>query len=378
MEDLIHQLSWKVTAKEPAKWGRRTTEEEQEEMQKEKHTPGKKKKRGRSQHLDKYSKDLAENLERGKRCGKSYIAKEDDCHQEEMELDEGSGGELEVAPKKPRVKKGVPHGRMPKTIQQDGTPGERLQQAGAPEQVETPEDGMGTLAREGYLSDGTDGIYDVEGNSKPHRIYFPAIVDQAASQYLCSGIADLMNLASHVDYFFRNSATGQAGAGHEMLPFVELDELQLGKLAQTNPDIAGWFVHSVLVRNETPTGANFDNMVLLKNGRPTIRHFGGCLLWTEMGKRRPDGMSPEALPELQGLRSSELSWNSAAVFGQLTDEQVLAGIRQYLTQVNEKEILDLVDASKFAPDDRAEIGKGLIMRKRLLESMAGEDHDDEA
>lgn len=372
--DLVHQLSWKVTAKEPTKWGRRTTDEESEDMQKEKHTPGKKKKRGRSQHLDEYSKDLAENLERGKRCGKSFIAKEDDCHQNENDIDEGSGGEQETAPKKPRVKKGVPHGRIPKTMKQADTPGERFQEAGAPEQVETPEDGMAQLAGEGYLADGTDGIYDTESNSKPHRIYFPAIVDQAASQYLCSGIADLMQLASHVDYLFRNSTTDQVGAGHEMLPFVELDELQLGKLAQTNPDIAGWFVHSVLVRNETPTGANFDNMVLLKNGRPTIRHFGGCLLWTEMGSRRPDGMSPEALPELQGLRSSELSWNSAAVFGKLTDEQVLAGIQQYLTQVNEKDILDLVDASEFAPDDRAEIGKGLILRKRLLESMVGEDH----
>jgi hypothetical protein len=372
---LIHQLSWKVTAKEPSKWGRRTTDEEQEEMQKEKHTPGKKKKRGRSQHLDKYSKDLAENLERGKRCGKSFIAKEDDCHQDENELDEGSGGQLETAPKKPRTTKGVPHGRLPKTSKQPGTPEERFQQAGAPEMVETPEDGVGQAVREGYLEDGTDAIYDMESGSKPHRIYFPAIVDQAASQYLCSGIADLMNLASHVDYFYKNDATNQVGAGHEMLPFVELDELQLGKLAQTNPDIAGWFVHSVLVRNETPTGANFDNMVLLKNGRPTIRHFGGCLLWTEMGSRRPDGMSPEALPELQSLRASEVSWNAAAVFGKLTDEQVIAAVQDYLAQVNEEEILDLVDASKFAPDDRAEIGKGLIMRKRMLETMAGEDHE---
>jgi hypothetical protein len=161
-----------------------------------------------------------------------------------------------------------------------------------------------------------------------------------------------------------------------MLPFVELDELQLGKLAQTDPEIAGWFVHSVLVRNETPTGANFDNMVLLKNGRPTIRYFGGCLLWTELGTRRPGGMSPEALPELQSLRSSELSWNSAAVFGQLTDAQVLEGIQQYLSPVNEKDILDLVDASKFSPDDRSEIGKGLIMRKRMLESMVGENHEE--
>jgi hypothetical protein len=86
-------------------------------------------------------------------------------------------------------------------------------------------------------------------------------------------------------------------------------------------------------------------------------------------------MSPEALPELQSLRASEVSWNAAAVFGKLTDEQVIAAVQDYLAQVNEEEILDLVDASKFAPDDRAEIGKGLIMRKRMLETMAGEDHE---
>jgi hypothetical protein len=253
-------------------------------------------------------------------------------------------------------------------------PEERFQQPGAPEQIETPENGVGQKVGNGYLADGTDGIYEVEKSTRPHRVYFPAIVDQAASQYLCSGIADLMKLASHVDYFYKNKPTNQVGAGHEMLPFTELDEMQLGKLAQTNPDIAGWFVHSVLVRNETPTGDQFDNMVLLKNGRPTIRYFGGCLLWTEMGNRRPGGMSPEALPELQELRSSEMNWNAAAVFGKLTDEQVAAAIKQYLEQVREKDILDLVDASKFAPDDRSEIGKGLVMRKRMLESLAGEDH----
>jgi hypothetical protein len=372
--DLIHLLSWKVTAKEPSKWGRRTTDEEKEEMQKEKHTPGKKKKRGRSQHIDKYSEELTENLEKGKRCGDSYIAKEDECHQNEYDVDEGSGGKLENSPKKPRVQKRVPHGRLPKTAKQPGMPEERFQQPGAPEQIETPENGVGQKVGNGYLADGTDGIYEVEKSTRPHRVYFPAIVDQAASQYLCSGIADLMKLASHVDYFYKNKPTNQVGAGHEMLPFTELDEMQLGKLAQTNPDIAGWFVHSVLVRNETPTGDQFDNMVLLKNGRPTIRYFGGCLLWTEMGNRRPGGMSPEALPELQELRSSEMNWNAAAVFGKLTDEQVAAAIKQYLEQVREKDILDLVDASKFAPDDRSEIGKGLVMRKRMLESLAGEDH----
>jgi hypothetical protein len=258
---------------------------------------------------------------------------------------------------------------MPKSINPDGTPGERFQQAGAPAIVDTPENGAGQLIQEGYLADGTDGIYDVNKGKHPHRIYFPRIVDQAAAQYLCSAVADLMKLASHVDYLFKNKPTDQIGAGHEMLPFVELDELQLSKLARKNPDIAGWFVHSVLVRNETPTGANFENMVLLKNGRPTILDFNGSLLWTELGTRRPDGMSPEALPELQSLRSSEMNWNAAAVFGQLTDEQISGGIKKYLAQVKEKDILDLVDASKFAPDDRAEIGKGLIERKRLLETM---------
>ncbi len=182
-------------------------------------------------------------------------------------------------------------------------------------------------------------------------------------------IADLMKLASHVDYLFKNKATDQVGAGHEMIPFVELDELQLSKLARKSPEIAGWLVHSTLVRNENPTGPNFDNMVLLKNGRPTILDFSGTLLWTTMGTRQPDGMSPEALPEIQSLRSSEMNWNAAAVFGQLTDEQVLVAIKKYLAPIKEKDILDLVDASKFSPEDRNEIGKGLIERKRLLESM---------
>jgi hypothetical protein len=373
--DLAQRLSWRVTADEPPKWGRRTTEEEKEEMQKEKHTPGKKKKRGRSQitfepspgrYAGRDRPGTAE--EKGKRCGKSYIAKEDECHQDETELKE-SGQKQPDPPKKPRTKKGVPHGRIPKTAKQPGTPGERYQQEGAPEVVSSPEGGNGLLVSDGYLPDGSDGIYDMTTGNKPHRIYFPRIVDQAAAQFVSSGIADLMKLASHEDYFFRNEPTDQVAAGHPVLPFVELDEWQLSKLASKLPDIGGWLVHSVLVRNDTVMGTQFDNMVLLKNGRPTVLHFGGTLLWTSMGNRRPDGMSPAALPELQNLRSSETNWQAAVVFGPLTDEQVVSSIKKYLVPVKEKDILDLVDSAKFAPDDRAEIGKGLIERKRLLESM---------
>jgi len=64
-----------------------------------------------------------------------------------------------------------------------------------------------------------------------------------------------------------------------------------------------------------------------------------------------------------------LNWDAAAVFGQLTEEQIASAINKYLAPVKEKDILDLVDASKFAPDDRAEIGKGLVERKRLLEAV---------
>ena len=366
--DLAHLLSWRVQADEPKQWGRRTTKEELEEMAKEKHTPGKKKKRGRSQHLKDYSKDLREHLERGKRCGNSYIAKEDECHQDEVDVDEGGGAEEPDPPKKPRVKKGVPHGRLPKTAKLPGTPGERYQQEGAPNIVASPEGGNGQRISDGYLADGSDGLYAMSGTAgKPHRIYFPRIIDQAAAQYVSSAIADLMGLASPNDYFFRNKPSDQVATGHVVMPFVELDEWQLGKLTAKMPDIGGWFIHSVLVRNDTVTGSNFDNMVLLKSGRPAVLHFGGTLLWTDMGVRRSDGMSPQALPELESLRNATTNWQSASVFGSLTEEQISASVQKYLVPVQEKDILDLVDAAKFSPDDRAEIGKGLISRKRLLE-----------
>ena len=368
--DLAHLLSWRVQADEPKQWGRRTTKEEQEELAKEKHTPGKKKKRGRSQHLKEYSTDLSEHLERGKRCGNSYIAKEDECHQDESDFEEGPSAEEPAPPHKPRVKKGVPHGRIPKTATQPGTPGERLQQEGAPNIVASPEGGNGKLISDGYLADGSDGLYQMSGTAgKPHRIYFPRIIDQAAAQYVSSAIADLMKLVSPDDYFFRNGPSDQVAVGHVVTPFVELDEWQLGKLSATMPEIAGWFVHSVLVRNDTVTGSNFDNMVLLKSGRPTVLHFGGTLLWTDMGVRRKDGMSPNVLAELESLRNATTNWQAASVFGSLTEEQISASIQKYLVPVQEKDILDLVDAAKFSPDDRAEIGKGLISRKRLLESL---------
>ena len=370
---LAQKLTWRViVAKEPSKWGRRSTEEEKEEMKKTKHTPGRKKKKGRSQHLDKYSEELRKNLGGGKRCGDSYIAKEDECHQDEDETP-GNDKSKKIAdpPKKPRTKKGVPHGKIPKTVQQPGTPPERFQKAGAPAYVVSPKGGNGVLQDSGYLADGTDGIYEMDASQRPHRIYFPKIVDQAAAQYVSSAIADLMGLATHDDYLFKNEPTDQVAAGHEVIPFNELDEWQLVKMSKSLPDIAGWFIHTVLVRHEEVVGHHFDNMVLLSNKRPSVLHFGGTLLWTQVGGRKPDGMSPEALPELQNLRNMEYHWQTATVFGNLGEKEIISAISDYLSIVDEKDILNIIDAAQFAPDDRIEIGKGLISRKRVLEDMQG-------
>jgi len=366
---IAQELSWKIIADEPSRWGRKTTKEEQEDIQRTKHTPGKKKKRGRSQHIERYSPELQETLEKGKRCGNSYIAKEDECHQDDPDFKGKKGAKLSDPPKKPRTKRGTPHGRIPKVAKQPGVSPERFQTAGTPKYITSPEAGNGVLKGNGYLSQNVDGIYEMDASQKPHRVYFPKIIDQAAAQYVSSAIADLMGLESPDDYFFRNYDTNQVAAGHEVLSFTELDEWQLSRLALKLPDIAAWFVHSVLVRHDDVMGTNFDNMVLLDSGRPAVLHFGGTLLWTSHGNRRSDGMSPKSLPELETLRSTESNWQAATVFGSLGDEKILEAIHRYLASVEEKDVLDLVDAAKFAPDDRVEIGKGLISRKRLLESL---------
>jgi len=105
-----------------------------------------------------------------------------------------------------------------------------------------------------------------------------------------------------------------------------------------------------------------------------VLHFGGTLLWTDWGKRRTDGMSPDRLLELQTLRSPDINWQAASVFGSLSDQAIGAAVSRYLAPVEDQDILDLVDAARFSPEDRAEIGKGLIARKHLLESMAGGNH----
>jgi len=366
---LAKNLIWKIIADNPPKWGKKTTKEDLEKLHRTKHTPGKKKKRGRSQHKDKYSKEFREHLEKGKKCGNSYIAKEDECHQDEVDLPEGKKAEEANPPKRPRVKKDTPHHRVPKKAKQPGGQKERFQTPGAPKYVSSPKGGNGVLRSSGYLSGNIDGIYDMESSPKPHRIYFPEIMDQAAAQYVSSAIADMMGLSVHDDYLFRNERSDQVAAGHAVLPFSELDELQLKKLVKNSPDIAGWFVHSVLVRHDDAIGADFNNIVLLDTGKPSILHFGGTLLWASSGLRRADGMLPDALPELENFRTFETNWQAATVFGDLEEKSIISAINTYLSPVTEKDILDVVDAASFSPEDRIEIGKGIISRKRLLESL---------
>lgn len=376
MAELARLLSWKVEAKEPPKWGRKTTKEEKEEQKKEKHTPGKKKKRGRTkikfdpgEYAGRSKPGTAE--EKGKRCGKSYIAKEDVCHVGEQKPPKKGEKKDVKAPKRPRTRKVKPPESKPKRAQLPPVPELREEKEKKPRFVNSPEGGKGELVRDGYLDNGQDGIYAMQDSKLPHRIYFPRVTDQAQAQYVSSGIADLMGLTSPEDYLFRNSPSRRIGAGHEMQPFVDLDAWRLKKMAQTDPDVAGYFVHSVLTRHEGVIGEDFDNMVLRRDGKLMVLHFGGTLLWTEQGKRRTDGMSPDKLTECQTLRSPELNWQAASVFGSLSDEAIEAAVAKYLEPVEEKDILDLVDAARFSPEDRAEIGKGLIARKRLLENGSG-------
>jgi hypothetical protein len=201
-------------------------------------------------------------------------------------------------------------------------------------------------------------------------------VDQAQAQYLSSAIAAVMGLVSPEDYLFRNTPINQrVGAGHQIVPFTELDEWQLKRLAKTDPEVAGYFVHAVLTRHDSVVGQDFNNMVMRRDGRVMVLHYGGTLLWTDLGKRRTDGMSPDRLTELETLRSPEINWQAASVFSGLSDQDITSAITEYLGRVEDEFILELVDACRFSPEDRAEIGTGLVARKHLLESMVGEQHE---
>ncbi len=377
---LVQRLTWVVEGKKPPKWGRETTKEELEEIKKEKHTPGKKKKKGRSQIKHEPGRYAGRSKpktgqEKGKRCGKSYIAKEDECSIGKPDPLKKGDPQKDKAPKKPRTPTVKPKRVAPDLALQPPTPELREQQEVRPKMLVSPEGGKGMLIGDAYLHTQEDGMYDMQESQAPHRVYFPRAVDQAQAQYVSSAIADLMGLASPEDYLFRDPGSNRVAVGHPVPMFTEMDELQLKQLAQRDPDVAGYFVHSVLVRHDGVVGENFDNMVLRKDNRVTVLHLGGTLLWDILGKRRNDGMSPEQLPELQTLRSQETNWQASVVFGTLSDEQISQAIATYLVPVEDSDILDLVDAAKFSPEDRAEIGKGLIARKQLLEAMTRVSHE---
>ncbi len=376
---LVLPLSWRVEAKKPPKWGRQTTKEEKEELEKEKHTPGKKTKMGRSQIKHERSpgryagRDKPGGVEeKGKRCGKSYIAHEDECHIGDVDKPKKGSKTDPKSKKKPRTKTVKPPAAKPKKSDLPPVPKLREKREKKPRFVNSPEGGEGQLIGEGYLANGEDGVYAIGAASNQHRIYFPRVVDQAQAQYLSSAIAAVMGLASPEDYLFRNTPISQrVGTGHQIVPFTELDQVQLKRLASTNPEVAGYFVHAVLTRHDSVVGQDFNNMVMRRDGRVMVLHYGGTLLWTDLGKRRTDGMSPDRLTELETLRSPDINWQAASVFAGLSDQAITSAITEYLGRVEDEFILELVDACRFSPEDRAEIGTGLIARKNLLESLGG-------
>jgi SPP1 gp7 family putative phage head morphogenesis protein len=158
---------------------------------------------------------------------------------------------------------------------------------------------------------------------------------------------------------------GQYGGGlgvmSKMLdePVVKFNKNNAAHLAAAQEDFA---LHAWL-GNWDVVGASFDNLVM-KNGKAVNIDPGGALLFRAQGVPKGEFEFDDLVSEWNSMRKAHKNPNAAAVYGSMTDEQLIASAKRLMVMTDEK-IDELVDA--FGPGDtvmsNAKFKKTLKLRR---------------
>ena len=221
-----------------------------------------------------------------------------------------------------------------------------VDQAPTPE-APAPQDGpnMASLTQTGPQKGSNPGgkYLDTESGLEWY-IKTPNSLDNAQNEVLAGKLYQLAGVEvpdlAIVDY------QGKPGIASKIIDGLQKDPqgLQAGTVANAGDN----FAIDAWLANWDVVGLEYDNL-LVKANRAIRVDTGGALRYRAQGGLKGDAFGP-TVGELDSLRDPNLNPQAAAVFENVTDTQIRAGVAR-LAKITDQQIDDLV--AKYAPDHPA-------------------------
>jgi superfamily I DNA/RNA helicase/DNA polymerase III epsilon subunit-like protein len=135
------------------------------------------------------------------------------------------------------------------------------------------------------------------------------------------------------------------------------------------------FVVDAWLSNWDVTGTNFENVMSDENGRPVRIDPGGSLKWRAQGQPKGGAFGSE-VGELDTLRDPDRNSFAGAVFGSMTDEDLLPGAKM-VRDMSPSKIDQIVDSVVTDPEEAEFLKERLKARRQNLMERFGLDEIDE-
>ena len=156
------------------------------------------------------------------------------------------------------------------------------------------------------------------------------------------------------------SAVGRLGIASRMETVTDLDTGSMAKLAGAKDGFVAdaWLANWDVIGNGSPKQLNLKK---LKDGSAMRIDTGGTLFFRAQGGRK--AFDANDVPELDSLRDRRLNANGADVFGDIKEDQIVAGVAR-IVAIADDDIRRIV--RETMADDADDLAEILIGRKNFL------------
>lgn len=243
-----------------------------------------------------------------------------------------------------------------------GKPKKATKPKAAPANVQSSTPVGGVTPMDAWQQTGPQGGSNPGGKFKDENgvewyCKFPADEDTAKAEVLAAKLYGLAGVKGQDAKLI--SKGGKLGIASK---WVDVSKTTPDQLAKTNGAISGFAVDAWLA-NWDVVGMGFDNLQVDKDGNAVRVDAGGSLMYRAQGGKKAFG---DTVPELDSLLDPALNPQSAKVFSNISEADLLASVAK-VVNLSDSSILAMVMTSGFGSmDDRKKLAETLIARKKYL------------
>jgi uncharacterized protein YjbI with pentapeptide repeats len=209
------------------------------------------------------------------------------------------------------------------------------------------------------------GTYEDKDGGK-HYVKMSRSETHAQNESLASnlyGLAGIRSISVNVAKMNEQPATFSPIVKSDSSGKTLLDAVNSGD-TKVLDEIREGFVVDAWLSNWDVAGLTFDNMIIGEDGRPVRVDPGGALMFRAQGEPKGEAFG-DVVSEIDSLRDPNINRQSAALFADVTDEQIIRGVMR-VARISPEQIQTLVDSIVSDPDTAALVATRLKNRREYL------------